>query len=222
MKLSYASHKEIKLGRGQITTLGTCSPVVYTELIQGMQGLNEQIRLFDDEYNECAINRAIDWCGDVACRTIEVNQYLTKLERLISEALTDDDRNQIHDCLSELYSAVEQQLFLTDLPLEVTYDFDMKHLLKFAKIHFDEKWQTNPYDIIESILKVHQECDIESCVVLTNVAHYLKASQMYELEDSVVTTGQSLLLLEFCRMNQHDYYDVGSFNFIDEDFVDWY
>ncbi|EQM53693.1 hypothetical protein N692_14660 [Lactiplantibacillus plantarum EGD-AQ4] len=222
MRLSYASHNEVDLTPGKIVTLATSSSVVYTELIQGVQGLNEQIKLFDESYNELSCNKAIDWCGDVGCRTIEVNQYLTKLERLISESLADEDRNQIHDSLSNLYSTVQQQLFLTDLPLEVTYDFDMKHLLKFAKIHFDEKWQTNPYDIIESVLKVHQECGIESCVVLTNVAHYLTVSEMQELKNSVAMTGQSLLLLEFCVMNQRDYYDVGTFNYIDEDFVDWY
>ena len=123
---------------------------------------------------------------------------------------------------SQLYTLVQQCLFMIDLPLEVTYDWDLKKLFKYCKIHFNADTMQNPYAIIESIIKIHLECGLKSAVGITNVAHYLNQQQIADLSKLTISTGISTLLVEFTDMKSQELYTNCDFYYIDEDFVDWH
>jgi CRISPR type II-A-associated protein Csn2 len=222
MKISYQAHDVIEVEAGKLVVLGTNSPIIYTDLVHGFQELNEKISVYDDEYNQREITKMIDWVGDVGTQDLVIQKYMTKIEKLFESELTDEQRNKIHDQMGQLFNTVSEQLFMLDLPISVNYDFELKRLFKYCGIRFDPLISNQPYGIIESIFKIHEECNLHSCVVLCNVAHYLTPTQFEELAKVIKRSEQSVLLIEFTEMSSKNIYGDNDFYYIDGDFIDWH
>ncbi|WP_281165461.1 type II-A CRISPR-associated protein Csn2 [Liquorilactobacillus sicerae] len=222
MRISYAAHQEIDVSNAKPTVITTNSPTVYHDLIYGIQTGSDILKCYSDDYETLEMDHAIDWVGDVGIQKDLDDRYnLALLKRLVT-VLTDDQRRSITDMNNQLYTLIQQCLFMIDLPLEVTYDWDLKKLFKYCKIHFNSEWMKSPYAIMESVIKIHLECEIKSVVGLTNVAHYLNRQQIQDLFSLIKVTGIPTLLIEFTDMNQKKFYENSDFYYIDEDFVDWH
>lgn len=222
MKISYAAHKEIDLSSKKTTVIATNNPTVYHDFIVGLSSFNDKVKLFDDTFESVEVRDAIDWQGDVGLSGGVSEKYSSVIYKQLEAVLTDDQRKLITDINSQLYTLVQQCLFMIDLPLEVTYDWDLKKLFKYCRIHFNADTMQNPYAIMESIIKIHLECGLKSAVGLTNVAHYLNQQQLTDLSKLTSSTGISTLLVEFTDMKSQELYTNCDFYYIDEDFVDWY
>lgn len=222
MKISYAAHKEVQLSDKQPTVIATNNPTVYHDLVTGFSMFNDKVKIFDDAYELIEVKDAIDWQGDVGLSAGVSEKYNPAILKQLEEVLTDDQRKSITDINNQLYTLVQQCLFMIDLPLEVTYDWDLKKLFKYCKIHFNTDTMQNPYAIIESILKIYLECGIKSAVGLTNVAHYLNRQQISDLSQLVNSMGISTILVEFTDKKSQELYTNCDFYYIDEDFVDWH
>ena len=222
MKISYAAHKEIDLSSKKTTVIATNNPTVYHDFIVGLSSFNDKVKLFDDTFESVEVRDAIDWQGDVGLSDGVSEKYSSVIYKQLEAVLTDDQRTLITDINSRLYTLVQQCLFMIDLPLEVTYDWDLKKLFKYCRIHFNADTMQNPYAIIESIIKIHLECGLKSAVGLTNVAHYLNQQQLTDLSKLTSSTGISTLLVEFTDMKSQELYTNCDFYYIDEDFVDWH
>lgn len=222
MKISYAAHKGIELSSKKPTVIATNNPTVYHDFVVGLSSFNDKVKLFDDTFESVEVKDAIDWQGDVGLSDGVSEKYSSGIYKQLEAVLTDDQRKSITDMNSQLYTLVQQCLFMIDLPLEVTYDWDLKKLFKYCKIHFNADTMQNPYAIIESIIKIHLECGLKSAVGLTNVAHYLNQQQIADLSKLTISTGISTLLVEFTDMKSQELYTNCDFYYIDEDFVDWY
>lgn len=117
MKLTYRTHELVEIKPQAITVLGTNNSTVYTDLVNGMQERNELILAFDENYKELEISKVFDWIGDVGTQDLVIQKYLTKIERVFAEGLVDEQRNQIHDQVNQLFNTVAEQLFMLDLRL---------------------------------------------------------------------------------------------------------
>lgn len=222
MKISYAAHKEIELSSKRPTVIATNNPAVYHDFIVGLSSFNDKVKLFDDAFESLEVKDAIDWQGDVGLSDGVSEKYSSGIYKQLEAVLNDDQRKSITDINSQLYTCVQKCLFMIDLPLEVTCDWDLKKLFKYCKIHFNADTMQNPYAIIESIIKIHLECGLKSAVGLTNVAHYLNQQQLTDLSKLTSSTAISTLLVEFTDMKSQELYTNCDFYYIDEDFVDWH
>lgn len=221
MKLIYQGHSPVQINRGKFTILATNNRSIYFELIRGLQGLNDKIKILDDDYQTLELDKAIDWDGDVIENNNLAATYSTEIVKSIIKNLTEDDRNAIDIEARKLYSVIQETLFMTDLPLEVRYDGDIKRILNYCKIKFSPSIQQSPYDIIMTDLKLHLECADSSCIGLSNVANYLKSEQLKELQKLNIELKIPVLLVEFTEMDNRQYYGNADFYYIDKDFVDW-
>ncbi|MFT9269905.1 type II-A CRISPR-associated protein Csn2 [Liquorilactobacillus nagelii] len=222
MKISYAAHQEIDVSNGKPTVIATNNPVAYHDLVSGIQNDSNVLKCYSDDYEDLETEHVIDWVGDVGIQSHLDDRYNLDLLKHLATVLTDDQRKSITDINNQLYTLIQQCLFMIDLPLEVTYDWDLKKLFKYCKIHFNSESMKKPYAIMESIIKVHLECGIKSVVGLTNVAHYLNQQQIQDLFMLIKATGIPTLLIEFTDMKQKKLYANSDFYYIDEDFVDWH
>lgn len=222
MKNSYAGHQEIELNSKNPTVIATNNPTVYHDLVVGLSSFSDKVKVFDDNFELVEVKDVIDWQGDVGLSDGVSDKYNSGIFKQLEAVLTDDQRKSITDINNQLYTVVQQCLFMIDLPLEVTYDWDLKRLFKYCKIHFNTDAMQNPYAIIESIIKIHLECGLKSAVGLTNVAHYLNQQQFIDLSNLASSTGISTLLVEFTDMKSQELYTNCDFYYIDEDFVDWH
>ncbi|WP_404804620.1 type II-A CRISPR-associated protein Csn2 [Lapidilactobacillus dextrinicus] len=73
----------------------------------------------------------------------------------------------------------------------------MANIIKLCNISFINTLKTQPYDIIEAVLKCASELNERSILVLTNVHQYLSVSQFQELVRLIETLDLSTLLIEF-------------------------
>ena len=222
MKISYAGHQEIELNSKNPTVIATNNPTVYHDLVVGLSSFSDKVKVFDDNFELVEVKDVIDWQGDVGLSDGVSDKYNSGIFKQLEAVLTDDQRKSITDINNQLYTVVQQCLFMIDLPLEVTYDWDLKRLFKYCKIHFNTDAMQNPYAIIESIIKIHLECGLKSAVGLTNVAHYLNQQQLIDLSKLTSSAGISTLLVEFTDMKSQELYTNCDFYYIDEDFVDWH
>lgn len=220
MKISYAAHKEIQINDQHPTVIATNNPTVYHDLIVGLGVFDDKVKMYDDSFNAVEIKDAVDWQGDVGLNGGVSEKYNSNILKQLETVLTDDQRKSITDINNQLYTLIQQCLFMIDLPLEVTYDWDLKKLFKYCKIHFNSQTMQNPYAIIESIIKIHLECGLKSAVGLTNVAHYLNQQQINDLSKLVSSTGISTILVAFTDLKSQELYTNCDFYYIDEDFVD--
>lgn len=221
MKLVYKGHQPVEISNEGVTIFATNNRTVYLDLIRGLQGLNEKVLVVNDNYEPLELQKAIDWDGDLIANDNLYSNYSTEITKSIIKNLTDDERKRIDDVARQLYSTIQEVLFMTDLPLEVQYDGDVKRLINYCRIRFSTLMQQHPYDIIKTDLKLHLECADDSCIGLSNVANYLSPTVFKELLQLDTELKVPLLLVEFTELDNRQYYQNAEFYYIDQDFVDW-
>lgn len=222
MIITYVAHKSFEIENGRINVIATSSPIAYGDLVEGMQEKNELIASMSEDYETIPLNKALDWLGDPVISESLFQKYMTKITNYVVEDLSEDGRNRIITLYRALLNAVQDELFMEDLPLAINFDTDLKKLIKFGGIHFDKSLSTNPYGIIETVLRIHDRLGLKSIVAFSNVAHYLDKQQLNELSKLCRELNKAVILIEFCSQNDQSVYRDAKFNYIDEDLVDWY
>ncbi|MBC8744588.1 type II-A CRISPR-associated protein Csn2 [Lactobacillus sp. Marseille-P7033] len=221
MKLVYKGHQPIEIAKDNFTVLATNNRNVYFDILRGLQGFNDKLMVVDDDYQSLDVEKAIDWDGDAIANNNLAANYSTEIIKSIIKNLTETNRKAIDTNVRKLYSVIQEVLFMTDLPLEVRYDGDVKRLLNYCRIKFSPLIQQNPYDIIKTDLKLHLECADSSCIGLSNVANYLSIDEFKELQELNTELKIPVLLVEFTELDNRQYYGNADFYYIDKDFVDW-
>ncbi|HIX02311.1 MAG TPA: type II-A CRISPR-associated protein Csn2 [Candidatus Ligilactobacillus excrementigallinarum] len=221
MKMNYEGYDSINLIPGEITVLGTDNRKVYSDIILGLQGFNDKIKFFDEDYRIVPTNKAMDWDGDIIDSQNLMTKYNTELVNAIVTSITDEHRNEINRCENQLYTALQDAMLYLDLPIEVSYDGDLKRVFKNSKIHLSPSICMDPYVIIETDFKLHKECNDTSCIGLSNVANYLSQDQFQEIVKLNSELQTSALIIEFIKLDNFNFYKNCNCYYIDEDFVDW-
>ena len=221
MKMNYEGYDSINLIPGEITVLGTDNRKVYSDIILGLQGFNDKIKFFDEDYRIAPTNKAMDWDGDIIDSQNLMTKYNTELINAIVTSITDEHRNEINRCENQLYTALQDAMLYLDLPIEVSYDGDLKRVFKNSKIHLSPSICMDPYVIIETDFKLHKECNDTSCIGLSNVANYLSQDQFQEIVKLNSELQTSALIIEFIKLDNFNFYKNCNCYYIDEDFVDW-
>lgn len=222
MIVTYESHKSFEIKESRTNIIATSSPIVYRDLIEGLQDNNEWVRSMTDDYETIPLNKALDWLGDPLISESLFQKYMTKVTSYVVEDLSEDGRNRIITLYRDLLNAVQDELFMEDLPLEMSFDTDLKKLIKFGGLHFDKSLTKDPYGIIETVLRIHDRLNLKSIVAFSNVAHYLDRQQFNEISKLCLELNRAIIFVEFCSQKDLSVYGDAKFNYIDEDLVDWY
>ena len=94
--------------------------------------------------------------------------------------------------------------------------------MKIEGIHLDFKLMQNPYAIIETILKIHEICNLHSVPVICNVANYLDKKELEELSKIAYQINLTVILIEFTDFKNTVFPEDAEFYYIDQDLIDWY
>ncbi|MGN1283390.1 MAG: type II-A CRISPR-associated protein Csn2 [Limosilactobacillus sp.] len=221
MILSYKGHKAVSINPGKVTVIGTDNPTVFTEILNGLQGCNDFLTLVDDSYNQLEIDKFIDFDSEQLLTYKLYEKYSKKIISSLVKNIPFDSQSKINNEVRKLYSTIQEALFMTDLPIEIDYDGDLKRLLNYCHPKESLIDKTSPYDIIVNDLKIHLECNLKSITCFSNVANYLRQEDFCELLSEVQLLNISLLLVEFTEKSKRQFYKNADLLFIDQDFVDW-
>lgn len=221
MIISYQGHKPINVAEGKITLIKIGSRDVYREFITSLNNGEGELQIYDDEYNKIELTKAIDWIGDVLLGNT-LDKYMTKVQNQLAKNILPDNLNKIQEKWEEIMTVVQDAVFMEDLPLEVNLEADIKKIIKLGNLSFTKDILESPYDIIESVLKIHQGCNFISVVALTNLYKYLNGEQQIELSKFVKNNSTSLVLIEFSESKDQVNFETADEYYIDGDYVDWY
>lgn len=205
-----------------IKIIATQSPIAYRDLVQGFQCKNKMLVCSSDNYDSWEIAKTFDMVGDPLLSGDVTKKYMLKIVNNFINNLDEATRNKILSAFNNLEAALSDSLLLEDLPLEISFNEDLKKLLKMVELHLNQVVLQKPYDIIKTVLKIHQNCNLKTIPVICNVANYLNDQELNEL--SVLTKQMKMmaLLIEFSSLNLMVVpKDVQSY-YIDKDLVDWY
>lgn len=128
MRLQYHGHQPIELTPGKVVILQIENPSVNTELIQGLQGYNDCLRMIDDEYQELNLSKVMKWEGDLVLNPTKLDSYQTSLDKMIVKNLSIEKRDRMNNLAREVFSEMQDSLFEFDLPLEARYDESLLRL----------------------------------------------------------------------------------------------
>ena len=221
MIFSYKGHQSLNIEAGKVSVISTNSPTVFSDLINGVNDFNDDVKLFDDSYNRMELSKSIDFDSDLIFTHKLYEKYSKQLLPSIISNMTEESKNQIDGDIRKVFSKIQEGMFMTDLPLEINYDGDLKRLLNYCHIHFAVNSTSSPYDIIMDDLKLHLECNLKSVLCFSNLANYVSKAQFGDLTSQVESMGIPLLLVEFSEFNKRDFYQNANVLFIDQDFIDW-
>ena len=222
MIFSYLSHKKMVLNGYGMKIIATSSTIAYRDITQSFQNEKQMVLISDDEYNQLDINKNFDFIGDILLTKNILDKYIPLIIKKYIENLDEDNRNKIIKAYYNLESLVQDSLFLEDLPLELDFSEDLKKFLKLENLHLDSKFLKEPYAIIESILRIHQTCNLKTVPVVCNVAHYLDSTQLNMLNNLLKLMKLKMILIEFTSKDVLVYPKDADYFYIDQDLVDWY
>ncbi len=191
-------------------------------MIQGFQGQNQLLLCSDDNYDALNISETFDFIGDPLLSGDITKKYMTHIVSSYITNLDEENRNKVIKSFYNLETTLHDTLLLEDLPLEITFDEDLKKLLKLTDVHLDKTILNSPYGIIETVLRIHQVCNLRTIPVICNVDHYIEEREWQELASLVTQMKLIVILIEFTdAKNLHIPKDI-PFYYIDKDLVDWY
>lgn len=222
MIISYATHKKMVLKNEGLAIISTQSQIAYTDLVKGFLQQNAKLLVYDDSYQRLALNDVFDFVGDPVLGDDVTNKYIPIIIKRFLKELTGPSRDKILKAFNRLESLLQDELFLTDLPLQLNFDQDLNKFLKLERLHLSPDLTSRPYDIIETVLRIHQECALQTIPVFCNVGHYLEGDALQELSSLCNQMKLKVVLIEF---SDKDFLIVPSnaeYFYIDKDLVDWY
>ena len=222
MILTYATHKKWEFKDAGIKIIGLQSPIAYCDIIQGFQGKNKLLICSEDDYSPLDVSKIFDFIGDPLLSGDITKKYMPHIVNSYLTNLDEENRNKMIKSFYSLETILQDSLLLEDLPLAINFDEDLKKLLKLTEIHLDKSMLLSPYGIIETVLKIHQTCDLKTIPVICNVAHYLEKQEWQELASLVKEMNLILVVIEFTTKESLAIPKDIPFYFIDKDLIDWY
>lgn len=221
MILSYNGHTPINIKSGKVSVLATNNPVVFKEILWGINDFSDNLKLYDDSYKNLEIAKLINFDTEILLNHKLFEKYNKNLISTVITNMTEDNQGMVNKNIQNLFSSLQESLFMTDLPIEVSYDGNLKRMLNYCHMHFSPESGMNPYGIIINDLKLHLECNLKSILCFSNLANWLSKEEFSDLLSVVSSVKLPLLLVEFTELKKKDFYRDVEGLFIDQDFVDW-
>lgn len=222
MILSYVTHKKWVLNNFGVKIIATQSSIVYRDLVQGFQGKNKMLVCSSDNYDPLEITQTFDMVGDPLLSGDVTKKYFAKIVNSFIAGIDETTRNKILSAFNNLEITLSDSLLLEDLPLTINFDEDLRKLLKIVDLHLDQTLLVNPYAIIETVLKIHQNCNLKTIPVICNVTNYLNDQELCELSKLTKQMNMMIVLIEFTSSDLLAVPEEAQFYYIDRDLVDWY
>lgn len=222
MILNYDGHKQISLASQGMTIIGTSSTIAYRDLIKGLVNNIEYVKLADDNYDNLPVEKDVDFVGDIMLSYKVLDKYLPNLLKYYLTYMNTEEREAINLLYNKLLTNLDNVIIDNDLPLSLDFEIDFKKILKGAGISITPEILSDPYDIIETILKIHSMCHMQKIIVLTNVAHYVEREQLTEINRVAKLMNLPVVLIEFTEKDFQVVPENVDFYYIDQDLVDWY
>jgi CRISPR type II-A-associated protein Csn2 len=221
MIFTYKSHEPVNIMSGKVSVVATNSPIVFNDLISSINGFKNEVHLMSEQYKDLDLGKSIDFDSDLFITHELYKKYGRNIVSSVVDNFTDDTKSKVNKQIQQTFSILQEALFMTDLPIRLDYDDNVKRFLKYCRPQFDFGSVDDPYDIIINDLKIHLECGMSSVPCFNNVNNFMEMSDFQNIVSEVELLQVPILLIEFTENNNKQFYKNSQYLFIDKDFVDW-
>lgn len=194
MKITMYPFKPFVVESGNVTIIQTASSKVYVDLVKLFKNEDDRIGLITSDDEEISLAANTEWYGDPLMSDLDA-LFKSKVQRKLSTWIDNNSRETLIQLTNQMNDVMTDVLFGMDLPITVSKEWDLLKCLKFLGIQFTEMARNNPYDIIESILKISHDLKDSQVICLTNVFHYFDMERFSELAKIGKTLDSKMLLI---------------------------
>ncbi|KRK33516.1 type II-A CRISPR-associated protein Csn2 [Levilactobacillus parabrevis] len=221
MNLTYFGFPPFGVASGKVTVIDTGSPRVYQNLLLGLQDREETITLSKDDFSVVSIPKGCQWYGD-PLESLDLNKlFQKKLQNQIMKVMTNKQTVDLADGIRKLVSQLLENSYVMDIPIEFPEIPTVDKLVKFSGLQVIPEVENDVYVILESLVKVLIELNDRRIIILTNVSHYLKVSQINSLVGLMADADIPMLIIEFSQIQRNEFFVKCDYHYIDGDFVLW-
>lgn len=204
-----------------VSSICTTSKSAYLDIIRSFNAMDNKMMLCSDDYKEMELTAGVDWEGDVMGMDIG-KKYANDLLKKAVEFMPDKIREKVYELERQTATALQDSVYMLDLPLSVTMDNDIKKTLKNYHFSMNQDIYCDPCAIIETDIRIHAECSSDKAIGVSGLATYLTLQEFNYIKELVRDLDVSLLMIDYNVPGWREYFDGCNKIYIDEDFVDWH
>ena len=136
--------------------------------------------------------------------------------------MPDELRKQVYELERQTATALQDSIYMFDLPLIVSMDNDLKKTLKNYHFSIYSSIAYDPCAIIETDINIHAECALKKAIGVSGLATYLTPEEFNYIKGLVKEMDVPLLMIDYNVSGWKGYFDNCNVMYIDEDFIDWH
>lgn len=221
MNLTIYPFDPFQIEPGKITVLETNNQEFYQTLILNFKDLRDDAHFSDDEFKLVEMTKVFHWLGDVFIQNDLNKMFQSRLIKHLKEVVTPEQLQRIFELSQRLKAEVLEASYSLDLPLQIDAQTEMEKVLKFSGLAFVPAVSSQPYGIIETLLKTAIELNDTKILGLMNVSDYLSRDEFSELISLVHILNIKIILIKYSEDNRYEIFDKCRYYYVDNDYVEW-
>ena len=197
MKINFLDN-EIKFIDGYINNIEVENKKYFFRIINNLllinDEYNDEILFFDDNYKEINLTNKLNIIIDYFNIDFNNKKYLTEVNKLFIEQLTEDNRKKINNEYKKIVSSLKTILNKIDIPITINEELDITSLLKMFKLSINSK-----DEIIEKLLlliDIEKMFHVNKLLVFVNLKQYLSKEELKELYKYSIYNNVKILLID--------------------------
>lgn len=197
MKINFLDN-EIKFIDGYINNIEVENKKYFFRIINNLllinDEYNDEILFFDDNYKEINLTNKLNIIIDYFNIDFNNKKYLTEVNKLFIEQLTEDNRKKINNEYKKIISLLKTNLNKIDIPITINDEIDIISLLKIFKLSINSK-----DEIIEKLLlliDIEKIFHINKLLIFVNLKQYLSKEELKELYKYSIYNNIKILLID--------------------------
>ena len=197
MKINFLDN-EIKFIDGYINNIEVENKKYFFRIINNLllinDEYNDEILFFDENFEEINFTNKLNIIIDYFNIDFNNKKYLTEVNKLFIEQLTEDNRKKINNEYKKIISLLKTNLNKIDIPITINDEIDIISLLKIFKLSINSK-----DEIIEKLLlliDIEKIFHINKLLIFVNLKQYLSKEELKELYKYSIYNNIKILLID--------------------------
>lgn len=197
MKINFLDN-EIKFIDGYINNIEVENKKYFFRIINNLllknNDNNDEILFFDENFEEINFTNKLNIIIDYFNIDFNNKKYLTEVNKLFIEQLTEDNRKKINNEYRKIISLLKTNLNKIDIPITINDEIDIISLLKIFKLSINSK-----DEIIEKLLlliDIEKIFHINKLLIFVNLKQYLTKEELKELYKYSIYNNVKILLID--------------------------
>lgn len=221
--LTMFSTKKFEILDEGLTLFEIANPQLFWELQHFLQSESHPYMAFGRDGKVLRPDKNILFIGDIG-RTVDFNKLFSRqISNIVVNEMDDDQVSQLFEFDRKLREVVNDVIFQSNLPIDVSTDWDLNNLVKYLKPTLEVTNFRTAYDIIVTLIDIMQRLSDKRLLVFVNLTDYLTIDQIKELSKDLMHRQSAIVVIDKVDERDLRYQNIAEIKdaYIDNDFVEF-